>query len=72
MNCIKLLLRTVFIIRDLHWKRTFDILCISMILLLMTGISLLTMLLKKSIDLFLRPCLCYQLQSIEQNMYVLL
>ena len=24
------------------------------------------------IDLFLRPCLCYQLQSIEQNMYVLL
>ena len=23
------------------------------------------------IDLFLRPCLCYQLQSIEQNMYVL-
>ena len=25
-----------------------------------------------SIDLFLRPCLCYQLQSIEQNMYVLL
>ena len=26
----------------------------------------------KPIDLFLRPCLCYQLQSIEQNMYVLL
>ena len=26
----------------------------------------------KHIDLFLRPCLCYQLQSIEQNMYVLL
>ena len=25
-----------------------------------------------AIDLFLRPCLCYQLQSIEQNMYVLL
>ena len=25
-----------------------------------------------NIDLFLRPCLCYQLQSIEQNMYVLL
>ena len=25
-----------------------------------------------TIDLFLRPCLCYQLQSIEQNMYVLL
>ena len=24
------------------------------------------------IDQFLRPCLCYQLQSIEQNMYVLL
>ena len=24
------------------------------------------------IDLFLRPCLCYQLQSTEQNMYVLL
>ena len=24
------------------------------------------------IDLFLRPYLCYQLQSIEQNMYVLL
>ena len=24
------------------------------------------------IDLFLRPCLCYQLKSIEQNMYVLL
>ena len=24
------------------------------------------------IDLFHRPCLCYQLQSIEQNMYVLL
>ena len=24
------------------------------------------------IDLFLRPCLCYQLQSIEQNIYVLL
>ena len=27
--------------------------------------------LSASIDLFLRPCLCYQLQSIEQNMYVL-
>ena len=26
----------------------------------------------KCIDLFLRRCLCYQLQSIEQNMYVLL
>ena len=25
-----------------------------------------------TIDLFLRPCLCYQLQSIEQNMCVLL
>ena len=25
-----------------------------------------------TIDLFLRPCLCYQLQSIEQNMYELL
>ena len=24
------------------------------------------------IELFHRPCLCYQLQSIEQNMYVLL
>ena len=48
MNCIKLLLRTVFIIRDILWQKIFDILCISMILLLMTGISLLTMLLKKS------------------------
>ena len=48
MNCIKLLLGTVFIIRDLLWQRILDILCISMILLLMTGISLLTMLLKKS------------------------
>ena len=26
----------------------------------------------QSIDLFLRPCLCCQLQSVEQNMYVLL
>ena len=25
-----------------------------------------------AIDLFLRPCSCYQLHSIEQNMYVLL
>ena len=25
-----------------------------------------------NIDLFLRPCLCYHLQSIEQNMCVLL
>ena len=47
MNCIQLLLRTVFIIRDLLWQRILDILCISMILLLMTGICLLTMLLKK-------------------------
>ena len=49
MNCIKLLLRTVFIIRDLLWQRIFDIVCINMILLLMVGISLLTMLLKKPI-----------------------
>ena len=27
---------------------------------------------ESNIDLFLRPCLYYQLQSIEQNMYVLL
>ena len=46
MNCIKLLLRTVFILRDLLWPRIFDILCINMILLLMTDISLFTMLLK--------------------------
>ena len=51
MNCIKLLLGTVFIIRDLLWQRILDILCISMILLLMTGISLLTMLLKKSMHM---------------------
>ena len=49
MNCIKLLLRTVFIIRDLLWQRIFDIVCINMILLLIVGISLLTMLLKKPI-----------------------
>ena len=30
------------------------------------------MLKQYDIDLFLRPCLCYQLQSIAQNMYVLL
>ena len=34
-----LLLRTVFIIRDPLWQRIFNILCISKILLLMTGIS---------------------------------
>ena len=51
MNCIKLLLGTVFIIRDLLWQRIFNILCISMILLLMPGISLSTMLLKKSIHM---------------------
>ena len=43
MNCIQLLLGTVFIIRDLLWQRILAILCISMILLLMTGISLLTL-----------------------------
>ena len=51
MNCIKLLLGTGFIIRDLLWQRILDILCISMILLLMTGMSLLTMLLKKSMHM---------------------
>ena len=35
MNCIKLLLRTVSIIRDLLWQRILDVLCISMILLYM-------------------------------------
>ena len=29
-------------------------------------------LMPRPIELFHRPCLCYQLQSIEQNMYVLL
>ena len=48
MNCIKLSLRTVFIIKDLLWQKIFDILCIlSMILILMTGTNLLTMLSKK-------------------------
>ena len=42
MNLIKLLLRIVFIIKDLLWQRIFDILCINMILLLMTDTSLLT------------------------------
>ena len=51
MICIKLLLRTIFIIRDLLWQRILDISCISMILLLMTDISLLTMLLKKSMHM---------------------
>ena len=51
MNCIKLLLKTVFITRDYLCQRKFHMLCISMILLLMTGISLLTMLSKKFIHM---------------------
>ena len=52
MNLIKLLLRIVFIIKDLLWQRIFDILCINMILLLVTDTySLLNMLLKKSMHM---------------------
>ena len=51
MNLIKLLLRIVFIIKDLLWQRIFDILCINMILLLMTDTSLLTVLLIKSMHM---------------------
>ena len=71
MNYIQLLLITVFIIKDLLWQRILDILCINMILLLMTGISLLTMLLEKSIHMTMTvPMVMIHVLQMLQESYV--